>query len=437
MKIQASQLNFSSKNNSQAMTLRLGQTTSRAAVATPTAAIPSATMRSTAMPSTAMSSARRSLDSLRQSQHAQTSLSTSAEGKQIQHAVNTSEQAGLRRFIEQQSVSLTMGSAGRVAIMPASATQAYLLHESVESTHYQLQGELSLDDGRQINFNVTGNMSRSLRIEEGSGIYAGKLERKDPLILNYGGTSAQLTEKAFAFDIDADGEDDQVSFATQGSGFLFIDRNNNGTLDDGNELFGTKSGDGFADLARHDDDGNGFIDSNDNIYQQLKLFSRNESGDDTITSLASVGVGALGLESVATEFELTNDWQQSRGRLRATGVAVGEDGRVMTLQQVDLTQRSLTNEAQFRSHFEMHDLSSDNESVASEAALSVQKALERLQEMTGRMQAAMAEINSSETEAKEPPKSLMELLVDRFFPSEESPLSSNVKSRPGTVKTDC
>lgn len=423
MKIQASQLNFSSKNNSQAMTLRLGKTTSRAAIATPTATV---------------SSARRSIDSLRQTQHCQTSLSTTAEGKQIQHAVNTSEQAGLRRFIEQQNVTFAMGSAGNTALMPAAVreTQAYLLHESSESAHYQLQGELSLDDGRQINFNVTGNMSRSLRIEEGSGIYAGKLERKDPLILNYGSTSAQLTEKAFAFDIDADGEDDQVSFATQGSGFLFIDRNNNGTLDDGNELFGTKSGNGFADLARHDDDGNGFIDSNDNIYQQLKLLSRNEDGDDTITTLAAAGVGALGLESVATEFELTNDWQQSRGRLRTTGVAVGEDGRVMTLQQVDLTQRSLTSEAQFRSHFEMHDLSSDNESAAGEAALSVQKALERLREMTERMQAAMADINSSETEAKEPPKSLMELLVDRFFPSEENPLSSNVKSRPGPVKTD-
>lgn len=405
------------------MTLRIGQTTSRAAVATPTAT---------------MSNARRSLDSLRQSQHCQTSSATSAEGKQNQHAINTSEQAGLRRFIEQQSVTLAIGSVGNTAPMPAgaSATQAYFLHESSESAHYQLQGELSLDDGRQINFNVTGNMSRSLRIEEGSGIYAGKLERKDPLILNYGSTSAQLTEKAFAFDIDADGEDDQVSFATQGSGFLFIDRNNNGRLDDGNELFGTKSGNGFADLAQHDDDGNGFIDSNDNIYQQLKLLSRNENGDDTITTLAAAGVGALGLESVATEFELTNDWQQSRGRLRATGVAVGEDGRVMTLQQVDLTQRSLANEAQFRSHFEMHDLSSDSEGVAGDAVLSVQQALERLREMTEKMQAAMADINSSETEAKEPPKSLMELLVDRFFPSEENPLSSNVKSRPGPVKTD-
>lgn len=433
MKILASQLNFSSKNNSQTMTLRLGPSASRAAVATPTA-----TMSSAPISSVQMSSARRSLDSLRQSQHCQTSSATSADGKQIQHATNTSEQAGSRRFIEQQSMSLAMGSAGGAAIMPAgaSATQAYLLHESAESTHFQLQGELSLDDGRKLNFHATGNMSRSLRIEEGSGIYAGKLERKDPLILNYGSPSAQLTEKAFAFDIDADGEDDQVSFATQGSGFLFIDRNNNGTLDDGNELFGTKSGNGFADLARHDDDGNGFIDSNDNIYQQLKLLSRNENGDDTITTLAAAGVGALGLESVATEFELTNDWQQSWGRLRSTGVAVGEDGRVMTLQQVDLTQRSLASEAQFRSHFEMHDLSSDNEDIVGEAELSVQQALERLREMTERMQAAMAEINNSDTDAKEAPKSLMEQLVDRFFPSDESPLSSNVKSRPGSVKTD-
>lgn len=41
---------------------------------------------------------------------------------------------------------------------------------------------------------------------------------------------------------------------------LSLDQNGNGEIDNGTELFGTKSGDGFADLARYDLDYNGWID---------------------------------------------------------------------------------------------------------------------------------------------------------------------------------
>ena len=51
-----------------------------------------------------------------------------------------------------------------------------------------------------------------------------------------------------------------------GSGFLALDKNGNGKIDDGSELFGTKSGDGFADLAEYDSDGNGWIDEKGRVY---------------------------------------------------------------------------------------------------------------------------------------------------------------------------
>lgn len=57
----------------------------------------------------------------------------------------------------------------------------------------------------------------------------------------------------------------------RGSGFLALDRNQNGVVDDGSELFGTQSGDGFAHLALYDQDSNGWIDANDPVFDKLRI----------------------------------------------------------------------------------------------------------------------------------------------------------------------
>lgn len=400
MKIVTSRLDFSSQNSAQRMTQRIGQTR--------TAPTPALTAD--------VAVSRRSLDSSRMSQQQNQSTLTDPAGAQTRQLQSASQQSGLRLFVE------SMAPAAPLQPGSGLGNQSYLLHETSESSHYQLQGTLALDDGRNVDFSVTGTLSRSLRIEEGSGVYAGKLQRKDPLILNLGADPAQLTSQAFAFDVDDDGSKEQVSFATGSSGFLFLDSNSNGALDDGSELFGARTGNGFAELAKYDEDGNGFIDSGDSIYKQLKMLSRNEKGDDAIASLSQQGIGALSLQAASTEFELTDDYQQSFGRLRATGVAIGENGAVMTLQQVDLTDRSTRNEAMFRKHFQAPPAPAGGGLNAAELTPApIREALERLQEMTEKMQQstlamqqAMQEMQPSDKD--EPPKSLMELLVERFFP---------------------
>jgi hypothetical protein len=44
-----------------------------------------------------------------------------------------------------------------------------------------------------------------------------------------------------------------------------------GRVNDGRELFGPITGDGFAELAAYDDDGNNWIDENDGIYDNLSI----------------------------------------------------------------------------------------------------------------------------------------------------------------------
>ncbi len=106
----------------------------------------------------------------------------------------------------------------------------------------------------------------------------------DPIVLNLDTDATTLSDQTFLFDLDADGTEDRIAALGPGSGFLALDQNGNGRLDDGNELFGTKSGNGFADLAAYDEDGNGWIDENDAVFDLLKVWYRDSSGKDVLVS---------------------------------------------------------------------------------------------------------------------------------------------------------
>ncbi len=90
---------------------------------------------------------------------------------------------------------------------------------------------------------------------------------KDPLVLSLDGKIADLTEARVNFDIDQDGKEDSLPGLREGSGFVALDRNGNGTIDDGGELFGARSGNGFGELATLDEDGNGVLDEGDSQFQ--------------------------------------------------------------------------------------------------------------------------------------------------------------------------
>lgn len=215
----------------------------------------------------------------------------------------------------------------------------YDYHESVkevESTSYTAQGIVKTADGKTLNFTVDLQMSRSFESETNISIRAGDGIPKDPLVINFDGTAAELSGKKFSFDIDADGTKENISFVSSASGFLALDKDGNGKIDDGSELFGALSGDGFADLAVYDDDGNGWIDENDAIFAKLLIWTKDHDGNDSLRSLADHGVGALYLGNAATDFNLNDSNNVQHGQIRSTGVYLNENGTVGTMQQIDL-----------------------------------------------------------------------------------------------------
>ncbi|MDD4855916.1 MAG: hypothetical protein PHQ22_10165 [Sulfuricurvum sp.] len=117
-----------------------------------------------------------------------------------------------------------------------------------------------------------------------------------PLVLdinNNGNSSTRLNDSNVYFDMDGEevngkarettlgcGFKERTAWVEQGDGLLVLDRNGNGTIDNGTELFGNftplssgnSASDGFEALLQYDENHDGKIDRNDAAYQNLKVW---------------------------------------------------------------------------------------------------------------------------------------------------------------------
>lgn len=211
------------------------------------------------------------------------------------------------------------------------------MHHEVEKVNFNANGIIKTADGKEISIDLSLSMSREFMSSKEIHIRAGDAAKIDPLVINFAGSSAELTERKFSFDLDADGSLDQISFVGKGSGFLSIDLNEDGIINDGSELFGPKSGDGFKDLSIYDEDHNGWIDEGDSIYEKLRIWSKDSEGKDTLFALGQKGIGAIYLGNVATDFSLKDKNNDSLGQIQKTGIFLRENGTAGTIQHVDLT----------------------------------------------------------------------------------------------------
>ena len=208
-------------------------------------------------------------------------------------------------------------------------------HLEEEQTRFQAHGVVRTEDGREIDFTAELEMSRHFASREQLSLRAGDA-LKDPLVLNFNGTAAQLTEERMAFDIDGDGEKDEIALLAPNSAYLALDRDGDGRINDGTELFGPESGDGFEELSRLDEDGNRWIDENDSSFDKLLLWSPAGEGADSLRTLTESNVGAIYLGRVNTQFSLKDSSNELQGEVRTSSVYLNEDGTPGTIQQLDL-----------------------------------------------------------------------------------------------------
>lgn len=213
---------------------------------------------------------------------------------------------------------------------------AEFYYEENETTSFSTDGVVKTSDGREISFNVELTMSRSFTQYTSQTIDFGSPRFMDPLVINLDAPAADVQDQKFFFDLDADGHQEAISRLGSGSGFLALDKNGDGQINDGSELFGAFNGNGFADLGKYDNDGNGWIDEADEIFDKLLIWSKDANGNDQLVGLGKAGVGAIYLGAQDTQFSMNNARNQANAMVRQTGMFLYENGGVGTIQQLDL-----------------------------------------------------------------------------------------------------
>ena len=231
----------------------------------------------------------------------------------------------------------TSGSASAGNANWGAEYEYHAQYTETETTSFAAQGIVKTEDGKTFEFKLSLEMTRSYSERIDVAFQAGNAVRaKDPLIFNFAGPAAQLANQRFQIDLNDDGRLETARFAAQGSGFLVFDQNADGKINRGKEMFGPSTGDGFAELATHDSDHNGWIDENDAIYAKLQVWTKNADGSDVLRSLKNSNVGAISLARLATPFAIKDDNNALLGQVRSSSVYLSDDGKVGSVQQVDL-----------------------------------------------------------------------------------------------------
>ncbi len=240
--------------------------------------------------------------------------------------------------IQTQSMDLAKEGIVLKPFQPVNGTWIRQVKESgfvhgEEHTQFASAGTAVTADGRTLNFGISVEMSRSFT--EAYQI-TGKTEvYTDPLVINLDTLDASLSDLHFYFDLNGDGEKEEISGLNSASGFLAFDKNGDGKINDGSELFGAKTGDGFRELAQYDQDKNGWIDENDEIFSKLSVWVQCGDGESKLLSLAEANVGAIFLGSQESQFSLADSSGDVGAMARRTGIYLKETGEAGTVQHLD------------------------------------------------------------------------------------------------------
>lgn len=167
-----------------------------------------------------------------------------------------------------------------------------------------------------------------------------------PLVLSFDGRPAELTPaRAATFDLDGIGGCITTDWPEAATPWLALDRDGNGSIESGRELFGSgtrlRSGEraahGFAALAELDDNGDGRIDSRDEAFAQLVLWGDHD-GDRRSTFAEAQPLASHRILSIELGFHIDRqcDDRGNCGVERASFTFIDEHGAVQPGEVVDL-----------------------------------------------------------------------------------------------------
>ncbi|MEW6236594.1 MAG: hypothetical protein AB1656_14515 [Candidatus Omnitrophota bacterium] len=190
------------------------------------------------------------------------------------------DDASVQEFIDRVEASANIGSSTTSGAASSSSTIQFA---AMSAQELQAKLEVHYADGQSVEA-----VSAQIRQTQQQ-----QIQTSDPLVLDLDGGGVDLTsaEEGVSFDIAGTGQASQTAFVASGDAFLAIDRNRNGRIDNGKELFGDQNGaqDGFEELRKLDENQDGVIDVNDAAYNNLLLYNDiNRDGVSQFNELRSL-----------------------------------------------------------------------------------------------------------------------------------------------------
>ncbi len=155
-----------------------------------------------------------------------------------------------------------------------------------------------------------------------------QVQQSDPVILDLDNDGFDLTsyKDGARFDILGNGGQQNTAFVNGGDAFLAIDRNKDGVINSGKELFGDQNGasNGFEELRKLDSNRDGTIDKRDSAYADLRLFRDNGNGATEKGELLTLE--EAGIASIDLKYQNTNQAAAGGNRIAQIASFTRTDG---------------------------------------------------------------------------------------------------------------
>ncbi|WP_195892555.1 putative Ig domain-containing protein [Geotalea daltonii] len=174
--------------------------------------------------------------------------------------------------------------------------------------------------------------------------------KPDPLLVDLDGDGIETTRinTTTYFDHDANGTAERTAWIGKDDGLLVMDRNGDGIINNGRELFGDNTllrsgslaGGGFAALTDLDSNKDGKIDATDPGFDRLRVW-QDGNGDAVSTPDELIDLYTLGIKEIALATQSVNALDGKGNTIVSNGTFTREDGSTSTIAEYRL-KRNLT-----------------------------------------------------------------------------------------------
>ena len=166
---------------------------------------------------------------------------------------------------------------------------------------------------------------------------------RSPLVLDLDGDGVETTsvENGTHFDHDSNDFAEKSGWVGKDDGLLVHDKNNNGTIDDGTELFGnnsvlssgTTAKNGFEALADLDSNNDGIFNSSDTKWNNIKVW-KDANGNGIVDEGELLSLVQAGVAGINLDYEASTTVDNNGNEHKQTGTFIKTDGTTGSVHDV-------------------------------------------------------------------------------------------------------